>query len=548
MEAPETGRPQRLHPFTLGYRVLRSLPQLLIAFVPIVFSTSGRTAALASLVVTVGFGAFFVPLLVAQYARFRYRVSPGEITIQRGVFSQQTRVIPIERIQRVEIVQPLLARVFGTARVDLMTAGGAGAEGTLEYVSLAEAHRLRDAVRAGGGRGAREAMEGATAPAAASAPETAAPLFRLSFGDLLRKGALRFSLAYIAVAFSLLQSANVGVEDIVDFFLQHRHEAYARYLPSSALGTALVTLAVALVLSWLAGLATTVNGYYGFTIFREGPGKLRTVRGLLGRSERTLPLRKVQALVFEANFLMQPFGYLRLAAQTMGLDDKARGAAPVIPFGRAARVAGFARDHFGYRPPPGLLAVSPFFRRRALVRLHVALVVAACGPAFWLPEALWLLALSPALVLLASAQYRAHGYYFDGEAIVVQRGALWQRRWAVPLARAQSFSLSATYFQRRLGLVTLHLDTAGAMEMGGPAIRDLEQATGQALFALFRAGFQRPGAVADEAEVEHDGHGFAQRRPLQVEHRPPDGKRPRGGADEAEPPRHPGGEQAEKPL
>ncbi len=548
----------RLHPFSLFHRALRAIPQLLYAFVPILLSTKGRTTAIASLVVTVGFGVFVVPMIVAQYLRFRYRVTDREIVIQSGVFSRQVRNIPIDRVQRVEISQPLLARLFKTARVELMTAGGAGAEGVLEYVSIAEAHRLQGLVRVAQqepsvtleGQPHAEPMD-----AALPAQAPAEALFRLTPALLVRQGMMRFSLVYIALAFSLLQMFNIDLVEVVDFFVEGQYAPYADYLPDSPLWTGVLTLVLALVLSWLAGIATTVNAYAGFTLTRDDAGKLRTARGLLGRFERTIPLRKVQALVLKANAVMRHYGYTRLSAQTMGLDAQARGAAPVMPFAPENAALALARDVFGYHAPAALTPVSPHHLRRLLVRYLVVLAVAAAAPAYWWPDALWLLALAPLLVWTAVAQHRAHGYAFDGSTLVVQRGAFWRTRWAVPLSRVQVFETSATYFQRRLGVVSVYLDTAGASELGGPAIDDLDAVTGAALFDALRARFRlqprhrlRPFAVADEAEVEHHGHGFAERGLLDVEGRPPDRERPRGGADEAQPPRETGRDEAEEPL
>ena len=498
-------------------------------------------------------------MLVAHYMRFRYRVTSREIVLRSGVFSQQTRNIPIERIQRVEILQPLLARLFGTARVLLMTAGGAGAEGTLEYVSLAEARHLRETIRefqSGTAATTRPRAPGAAeTDAATPTARTPALLFHLTPALLARQGMMRFSLVYIALAFSALQWLDIQVEDIIDFFLQQRYAAYADYLPQSPAATALLTLLVALALSWLAGIATTVNSYHGYTLTREGADKLHTARGLLGRFERTIPLRKVQALVFRQNPIMRRWHYTRLSAQTMGLDEQARGAAPVVPFAREADALAMAEDVFGYHAPAQLAPVSPFHFRRTALRMLVGLAVVVGALAFWTLEALWGLLLAPLLVWLAWAQYRAHGYYFDGTMLVVQQGALWRTRWAVPVSRAQTLSMDATLFQRRLGLATLSVDTAGASELGGPRIRDLPADTAHALLRALRDAFRqqprglaRPFAVAHQSEVEHDGSRFAERGPLEVEKRPAERERPGGGPDQAQPPRETSGEHGEKPL
>ena len=54
----------------------------------------------------------------------------------------------------------------------------------------------------------------------------------------------------------------------------------------------------------------------------------------------------------------------------------------------------------------------------------------------------------------------------------------------------QVFWAGATYFQRRLGLATVYVDTAGAATFAYPEIEDVEAETGAALLAALNRHFQ----------------------------------------------------------
>jgi putative membrane protein len=130
--------------------------------------------------------------------------------------------------------------------------------------------------------------------------------------------------------------------------------------------------------------------------------------------------------------------------------------------------------------------------RRHVVRaltasLLPALAAILIGGAFF-PPALLLLALLPLLGASAALQRRFHRYALDGDLLFISRGVWRQRLWVVPVANAQATSVARSWLQRRLGLATLSVDTAGAPVLKGARIIDLRLETAQALAAEIGAG------------------------------------------------------------
>ncbi|NNF04578.1 MAG: PH domain-containing protein, partial [Rhodothermales bacterium] len=136
---------RRLHPMTLLQRFLVSIPALVFLILPMrqaPDSTAWLNLAFAAL-----YAVLVLPWIVLYYLRFRYWISDEELTIHSGVLTRRRRNIPVDRIQNIEIQQPLLPRLFGTAKVAVYTAGSSNAEGVLEYVSLDEAKSIKAIVR-----------------------------------------------------------------------------------------------------------------------------------------------------------------------------------------------------------------------------------------------------------------------------------------------------------------------------------------------------------------------------------------------------------------
>lgn len=62
-----------------------------------------------------------------------YTLTDQRITIEKGVFSRQEKIIPIDRVQDCTTRQSLIGRMFGYGRVEVDAAGAQGAE-VLEYL------------------------------------------------------------------------------------------------------------------------------------------------------------------------------------------------------------------------------------------------------------------------------------------------------------------------------------------------------------------------------------------------------------------------------
>jgi putative membrane protein len=138
--APDDGW-ARLHPLTPLLRGGR--------FVLVVLAVAGqqglRSAEPWVLLAVFGVG---VPLAVfagwISWRRMRYRLTATELQVESGVLTTRSRRVPLARLQSVDVVRPLLARLLGLAELRMeVVGGGAGAEAPLSYLSEDDAEVLR---------------------------------------------------------------------------------------------------------------------------------------------------------------------------------------------------------------------------------------------------------------------------------------------------------------------------------------------------------------------------------------------------------------------
>ncbi|MEO0325809.1 MAG: PH domain-containing protein [Myxococcota bacterium] len=131
-------------------RVASLLAPLSLAGVLVFFES--RTAGLVVLalagtlaLLSVGWGLLVAPL---RYRRFRFRLTGGLLELHDGVLIHRQKIIPVDRMQHLDVEAGPLERLFGLTSLHVFTAGGSGATFSLPGLHPARAQALRAALLA----------------------------------------------------------------------------------------------------------------------------------------------------------------------------------------------------------------------------------------------------------------------------------------------------------------------------------------------------------------------------------------------------------------
>ena len=468
--ASATVADRHVHPGTIALRFLKEMPSTVLAApAALAFASDWSLAGFllfAGLIAIVMGGLNWL-----AWSRFRYGVGARDIVIEKGILNRTRRSIPFDRVQDVDIERRLLQRVFGLAKVRIETGGAGKDEGLIDSVTIAEADRLRAAVRAHKGGLAPVTATEAGAVAAAADPE-GETLFAMGPGRVLVLGLFNFSLVYIAGLFALLQTfENMLPFDIYDpaRWMGLIGSRLPERLTASAI---LAVLFLALLLGVIAGVATTLSREYGFRLSDEGK-RMRRERGLLTHTEVVLGKKRIQVALVQSGPVRGLFGWFALYFQSLGAGSERNGRQSAAPLARQEDLDPILAAAGGFRRPEGPLErVS----NRHVLRASLPLILPAAAilvAAQWEPRAIWLLGLLPLLAVGAAIQRAFHRYALSDGLLFIQRG-VWRRRlWIVPVERVQALGLSRTRPQRWLDLATLTVDTAGAPVTSGARIVDL---------------------------------------------------------------------------
>jgi len=343
----------------------------------------------AGLVLGMGFG-----LLSWRFTR--YVIDGSELRINSGIFTKKSRRIPYERLQSVDIAEPLIARVLGLAELRIEMAGGRESRTTLRFLKLDVARSLRTLLlnRAHGQAADEQPADEHRELIAAVPPE------RIMIGTLL-------SLDFLFAATGAIALVLVGL-------------TYSQFI--AVLG-GIIPLG-----SWLMQIVgRRVLAQWGFSLTRDTRG-LRIERGLLSRTSQTIPVDRVQGIAIE-----EPFVWRRLGWQRLEVD-----------------VAGYANqgENNGVNANSTLLPIAdPPLASHVITQLmpgvdpHAVPLIRAPRRSWWFAPIGW--------------KFRAAGA--DDHVFVSTTGWLERKTSIVPHHKTQSVALSQGPLQRRRRVATVRV-------------------------------------------------------------------------------------------
>ena len=421
-------------------------------------AVSGRWAT--AIIAAIAIFVLGVAGTILYWTRFQYRVGQHEIRIDSGVLSRRHRSIPFDRIQDVDITQGPIARLLGLAEVKFETGAGEGRrseEGVLHAIALGRAEEIRALVR-----GSRS-----TTAAPVAAVQEQAPIYAMSLDRVLLAGVFNFSLALFAGLLGLTQTIGqpLGIDPFREEFWRELFAASAP-LEAFVLTHRIAGIAAGVVLLVLAGLLTgivrTTLKDYGFRLDRAAMG-LRRRRGLLTKTDVTLPIKRAQAAIVASGPVREAFGWYEFLIQSLAQEEKSRGNHELAPLARPAEVDAILEE-MGWRPASGRFAwmhVSPAYVWAFALGLSPLLLVVMVEALVLWPVAVGFCLILLALVGVRALAWRRIAYAVDCDRLLMRSG-WWRRRLVLlPKARIQSIDYRESFVTRWFGIGTLQFGVAG---------------------------------------------------------------------------------------
>ncbi len=483
------GQPERrLHPMSWLFVLIQQLRQFIVPIIVLFVFGRGDRNDLWGLVAIFVIGA----ISLWQYYTYRFRIGIDNLQIRSGLLHRSLRQIPFARIHNVALHQTLLHRIFGVAEVRLESAGGIKPEAEMRVLKYDDALALEALVRRRHGAAAVAAVDPSQAQAT---PEdrTGDVLLRLTLGDIVRVGLIsNRGMIVVGGAFAAMSQFN---PDLLSDVIEHWGRSVLGMVDNYSRGheaTAMVTLALLFLIAVRTfSIILAVLQYTGFRLEEHGR-RLTLERGLLTRLRTSTPRRRIQSWTLREGMLHRLFHRRTLEVATAVLDNGShnqprslREVAPVATPERCDALIRHLMPQVQWPMPDWRPLHRLTFWRLFVPQLLLTLLVAAA--AFWRfgwlglsLVGLWL----PWSAYIAWQHARHAGYAVDGQLIAIRNG-WWTRKWRfTEIGKLQALRVGQSPLDRRFGMATLLLDTAGGTATAEPLrLRYLPAAEAYALHA-----------------------------------------------------------------
>lgn len=281
-------QPRRTHPLS---PIVQAAPALPAAALLVVGPGAGLAThsgvpvlllALAGAVL--GYAGFVVIAWAAWWRRTYWIDEDGDLRMDSGVVQRSARRLQLSRLQSVDIVAPLVARLVGLVEVRVEVAGAGDSRIVLRYLTRPEADELRGRILELSRGEITEDVESATTLAEV-------PPGRLVAGLLLRS--LTAGLLLVTILLVVVTSITQGPAGLV---------------------LVLITGGLPIL-----SVVTEFLANYGFRVTRTQDG-LRIRRGLLSTQSRTVPPDRVHALSIVSPLLWRRWDWVRVTITIAGVQ------------------------------------------------------------------------------------------------------------------------------------------------------------------------------------------------------------------------------------
>ncbi|MEO5779696.1 MULTISPECIES: PH domain-containing protein [Arthrobacter] len=409
----------------------------------------------------------------------RYQVAEGYVRVNSGLVFRQQRQARLDRVQAIDIVQPLLARVFGLAELRFEVADAGESAVRLAYLRVSEARQLRATILAR----AAGVLPAPGAPDAVEAPVQ----------TVLRVPPSRLAGALALSEQSVVLIAGGALSVVLSALTENRNFSF--FLIPAGIGL-------------LAAYWSSFNKGYNFTaaISRDG---IRLRYGLLDTQAQTVPPGRIQALQISQPPLWRIFGWYRMQVNVAGYgaaggSGDASARTTLLPVGTFAEVLTmlslvlpdpgtpdpvrvFTAGLTGFAGAPGDPDASSV---RDTGDDPVSGPDRNTGDGF--------ITTPRRARLLAPLGWRRNGYTATGTALLLRSGRWWRHLVVVPHQRTQSMALEQGPLARRFRVADLVLHTTA-----GPVAPRLIQAGLDEGRTLLDAQAARARAARKRQTSEH---------------------------------------------
>ncbi len=392
---------------------------------------------------------------IIRYFKHYFYIQNNELVVEKGVLSKKKLSIPFDRIQNVNIEQSLIHKLFNVYKISLETAGSASKELEFSALEALTAEKLSDYLLHQSHKSNRRQS------AKKSFESPISSIFKLSVKDLILAGLTQNHFISLGVIFGFFFWTYENIKDLnID-------------IDEQELGTNVKNLGVLLnfilaifliLLAILISLIRTVLKYYDLHLFLKTRHSFQIDSGLIRKTKTSARKSKIQIVSWSSNILQKLIGRFDLnirQAISEGYSSK-----------KSIKIVGCKKTHvdqFVDEVFPTYKHLDITYKksdRRLLYRLMIIpLIIFVINiPLVILfpktPLTYMLISLAIYLAFRSWKLFSKKKYFVNEKLILIKGGVHGDKSVIAQTYKAQSISISTSYYQRQHNLASLNIYTA----------------------------------------------------------------------------------------
>ncbi|MEE4243825.1 MAG: PH domain-containing protein [Kangiellaceae bacterium] len=286
--------------FFIGKTVTNILKDALPGMAPLLVVAYGsENKAFMTTLIVGGIIALTVTSAILQFWFFKYKVEGSRILINDGVFKKNHRIIHFDRIQNINVLQPLYFKPFNLVTLQIETAGAKGNEADLAGLLNTYAESLRIKVLDYQSNISPSLDPSSSVDVAEQAQELASS----DINNLMRYGVSSNGIFWFFIIIAPL----AGFADDLVGQLIDKEDLYqmSQSLGGGISGGVLLAVAAVAALLFLMFVFSIMGAIFRYYKYRLTLQKdtLRRSSGLLTNYQESLKLPKIQSIVSQSNFI-----------------------------------------------------------------------------------------------------------------------------------------------------------------------------------------------------------------------------------------------------
>jgi putative membrane protein len=431
---------------------------------------SASLAVLAVLIVLIGW--FYL-----SWRFHTFRITDDDVEVRQGIVFRSHRRAPLDRVQGVNLTRPLVGRLVGLAKLEVVGAG-TDANVRLEYLTTTHAERVRaDILRLASGRQlsatgrAERARQGLTNAVASTVSQGITGLIEGAEAPVDEPESVVHIPAGRLIASQLLGGGTIGLLAMIGVAVV-----------GSVVGSPWVLLGlIPAILGFGAYWVSQILKSLRYSI-APTPNGLRVTFGLFTTVTEIIPPGRVHAVDVRQSIFWRPFGWWTIKINRItgrsAADTSTDAFTTVLPVGQRADVERVLRLILPDMPD----ADWP------LVFDQGILGPGADDPYTVTPRRAW---------FVRPFSWKRNGFLLTPGALLLRRGVIWRSLAIFPFARLQSVAVHQGPIDRAVAVANLRPHT-----VAGPVYGYLAAVAREHVMTAFQDVAARASA-ASHADASH---------------------------------------------